>query len=400
MTYGLTPTGFAKKPLDVIKAEVEADLLGGISPVLDLEAAGVLGNFIGTQADRAAELWDQLEALFDAFDPDQNGGLAQDAVCALTGTERDSAKFSKVVCTMNAQAGKTILAGSAAYVQGNPIARFALDADLLGNGSGTQTAGFTATAAGLVQALAGTLNTIATPVDGWISVTNPQDAQLGALVESDTALRKKREQELAASGNSTVDAIRADMLDTANPALQGGTVFQCNVFENVTEATDVNGLPSRAIEVLVYDGLAPTLTNNQIAQAVWNAKGGGIRTFGTASGTATDANGDAQTVFFSRPVQRPIYLAFDLTPGVGYAGDAAIQASLVEYGATFLSGQDVVVSALYPSVFIIGGSLSGVSRLAAIRAGFAASPAGTTDLVIGIRELAIFDSSRITINHV
>src|SRR5262249_46551279 len=84
--------------------------------------------------------------------------------------------------------------------------------EYLGAGTGAVDVAFEADSAGAVGALAGLLTVIVTPVGGWSNAVNLLDATVGELEETDPLLRAKRTAELAATGESTSDAIRAAVL--------------------------------------------------------------------------------------------------------------------------------------------------------------------------------------------
>jgi hypothetical protein len=163
-------------------------------------------------------------------------------------------------------------------------------------------------------------------------------------------------------------------------------------FENVTDALDANGLPPHSFEIVLFDGITPAADNDDIAQAIWDTKAGGIRSFGSASGTATDIAG-SRIVNFTRVTIRPIYVEFDLDiASVGYAGEDAVKAAVAAFPVVI--GQDVVIKKLES----IAVDVAGVEDILATRVGLSASPTNTANLAIGAREIAAFDVSRIVVN--
>jgi hypothetical protein len=85
-------------------------------------------------------------------------------------------------------------------------------------------------------AASGTLTVIETPVARWESAINLLDAVNGRDVESDSALRLRREAEIHAQGNAVAEAIRADVLRVTD-------VTSVTVFANDTDVTDADGVP-------------------------------------------------------------------------------------------------------------------------------------------------------------
>lgn len=388
MSYGITPEGFNAKTLDVIKTEIENDFKATFGQQVNLLPRSNIGQFIGIMCEPLAELWELLETLYAELTADGATGAQLDNVAALTGTVREPPKNSRVLATLTGTAGTTIPAGSVASVAGLGT-RFALAAAVVLPVGGVYVgAEFVAVDTGPKTCPAGTLTEIATPVAGWNSVNNPADAHvLGADLETDAALRLRREQELRAKGNAALEPIRQRVLDADD------TVVQCVVFANDTDVTNVDGLPPHSIEVLVQGGAA-----DKIAQAIFDSKAAGIQTYGSSSGNAVDSEGVTHVMYFSRPTVLNVYVTVDVvTVADDYPADGAaqIKAALVNYADTrFVFGSDVVPSALSSQCF----KVSGVDEVTSVKIGTAPSPSSTSRLVIGSRQLADLDTTRIVVN--
>jgi uncharacterized phage protein gp47/JayE len=401
---GLTIYGFETKTLDDIIAEVEADerdLIG--NPALNVSAPSAIGQINGVIGSKIAELWDLAQAVYAAFDPNSATGQSLASLSLLTGTvKRGATKSQLTAVTVNLNAGVTLAAGSVAHVVNNPDARFVTKTSATNSGGAAANVAvdMEAETAGPVQALAGTLTVIAQPVTGWNSVTNPTDAVVGKDAETDPELRTRRESELAASGSSTVDAMRADILRNLP------VVTSVSVIENVTDVADSDGRPPHSIEVIARGPDAPTTADNDaLAAQVFDSLPEGIQAYGTTTRTVVDSQGQPHTIGFTRPTVRPVYLAFDLVintdPKAGQVypadGDTQVKAAVAAVGDTnYGPGSDVILRRLEVAVF----SVPGVLDITATRAGFTASPVGTVNLVIGAREVADIDTGRITISTV
>lgn len=456
--YGVTSAGFVPKPLSVIKSEVEESLKGIFGAQINLEPRSRFGQLVGILADREALIWELGQAVYKASYPDSAEGASLDEVAGITGTLRLPATYGTVNQVLKGVNGTTVPAGTVFSVAPTSTTRFATLADAtiatlgnrvashayavgdlitqdgnlyacvaagtssgsslspgdwtsqtsldytdgtvhwryLGAGTAAVLAACQAEATGELVAPAGTLTTIETPVAGLASVTNPLDAAPGRPIETDAALRVRREAELRAEGNGAVDAIRArvDKVDG---------VTSCTVFENPTDATDGDGLPPHSIEVLALGG-----DSQAILEAVWASKAGGIATYGSTSGTVEDGAGVAHTVKFSRPTEEPVYITVAVTTDGDFPADGAaqIKAALVSYalgelldaaGAPiyrgYLPGDDVVTSKLYVPI----ETVSGIVDVTSIHIGLAPSPGSSANIAITLRQLATFDTSRITV---
>jgi uncharacterized phage protein gp47/JayE len=442
MSFGLLTTGFVPKTLTDIKADLEAAFQAAFGESIDLAPQGPFGQIIGILAERYAELWEVAQAVNAAFDPDAASGTRLVAICALTGTVPRSATASTVVATFTGTPGTflnsgrtasvavtmvrfdttqsaTILAATAwaalfGYVLGDRVTNGGNIYVCVTAGTSAGSGGPTTTAAditdgtthwkfvgagtgfvdvpaacevtGPVPAVTGTLVNIETPVAGWSAVNNLADAVLGRAVETDDQLRARRQQELAGTTSGTVDALRTHVLEGVTG------VTTCLVFQNDTDSTNGDGLPPHSVEVLVLGG-----ADQDIRDAIWANLAAGITTYGSTTGTVTDAEDGSQTyeVDFSRPTTHDIYADCRYTYDAATFpadGDAQVQAALLAFGEAFQVGQDVVSSRLGAQVFRIPGLLD----VTHMYIGTSPSPVTTTTITMGLRDLAVFDSSRIT----
>src|SRR4051812_38792691 len=126
MAWGLTPDGFVAKTLEEIEAGMVQKQRDNIDASIDTSQYGLVGQLNGIVASEIAAVWELGEAVNDSQDPDKAAGVSQNGLYALTGTTREDAESSLVVCDSTLQPGTTIPAGDAiASVVGNPSARFA-----------------------------------------------------------------------------------------------------------------------------------------------------------------------------------------------------------------------------------------------------------------------------------
>jgi uncharacterized phage protein gp47/JayE len=450
-SYGLTAAGFVTKPLDVSKSEIEAAFQATFGAQVDLGADGPIGQLIGILAERETGLWELAQAVEAALDPDRAEGSSLIALAALTGTIPLSPTKSKVTLTLTGTNGTVVAAGkqasipvagtkfettasatlasltawasSTAYAVGARRSNGGNSYICTANGTSAGSGGPTTTAADITdgtvhwryigpgtaaadvaaqsldygpkQGLSGTITTIETPVSGWSGVNNLTDAVLGRNEETDASLRLRREQELRAQGNAALDAIRADVLGVDG-------IISCRVFENISSTTDGDGLPPKSIEVVAHYandvGSPDATTDDAIRETIFASKAAGIETYGGVTGTVEDAAGVLHTVKFSRPTEKDVWVIVNVTKNADtfpLDGATQIKQALLDYAADrYTIGTDVIQSALYAPVF----GVSGVEDVTSILIGLSNPPTLSANLVIGSRELAVLDSSRITVN--
>lgn len=482
IVYGLTPEGPVSKPLSVVVDELQTDFLAILGDSAGTEQDGtipldsVAGQHITLLSDGFGEMWDLWQATVAILDPNSAADAKLDALCSLTGTTREPKTFSTVTVTatgtpltvlnmsrviktsdtgarfvtaeMETITALTAWAALTPYIVGDRRTNFnrayqcitagtsagsggptttATDITdgtvhwkYLGEGTGAVDISCEAESAGPVGALAGALTVISTPVSGWSSVINLLDATPGSNQETDPALRARREAELAGQGGSTADAIRAKVLavneGSTDPDHQPPTTV--TVFYNDTDSTDADGLPPHSVEVLAQGG-----TDQDIIQAIWDAVGAGTATYGNqVAGTATDSEGNPQTVYWSRPVEVPMYVTatakYDSAQWPSGSDSLVAQAalsSLLTYGEQQVQiGVDVRLTKLAaaimtgPSATDDNGlavapapsgsaAVTGLLEIDPIYFGTSASPVANTAVAISRRQIATFDSSRCTI---
>lgn len=78
MSYGVVSTGFSRKPLAVILAEIEARLITEFGAEVIQTSQSPLGQINGLMADVIAELWEQAEDVYQSYDPEQAEGARLD----------------------------------------------------------------------------------------------------------------------------------------------------------------------------------------------------------------------------------------------------------------------------------------------------------------------------------
>lgn len=390
MPYGIVATGWNSKPLQTIKAELEAAERAVFGNQIDTSATSVLGELNALISDRLAELWQLGQASYTGVFPDGASGLALDLLCAITGVARKPATYTEVQVTLTGVGGTVIPGGSQVSVAGVGT-KFQTLGGTIGGG-GTVTLTFQALTTGPVVAPAGTLTVIETPVSGWVSATNALDQSiLGTDIETDQALRLRREQSLRALGGASLDAIRAGIFEVPN-------VTSAEVFENNSDSTDGSGLPPHSFEAVVYGG-----TDQAVREKIFERKAAGVATFGNVTGTVTDGSGDTHTVNFSRPVVLDVYVKLTVYVSAGAPANLAdlIKQAIAAYGdLNYRVGSDVIAHALIPTVFGVSPTIKNCSEvlIGTIGAGFPTTqPVSSTTIAATNHEIATMDTSRIDV---
>jgi len=352
MTYGITSSGFVIKPLENVISDVSASIQANIDPGIDVGATSVIGNIIAPLSNEIADLWDVANAIYSAFDPAAASGVPLDNLCDLTGVVRLPATYSTVTGTARLTNGTTLPVNSQASVSGDTSTIFTTIEQIV-NSSGI-TANFPvkmrAVVTGPQVANSGTLTVIQTPVSGWVSITNAADAILGTNIESDSALRLRRFEELTAQGKSTLEAVKADLLAVA-------AVTDVVVFENQTLVTDGNSTPGKAFQSVVLGG-----TNADVAAAILASGPLGIQPYGTTSVNVTDSQGIVHAIGFTRPTTIRLYCETTvLTDPALFPADGVtkIKAALAaKLSSMCRIGDDAIRTQLYSPIYTVPGILN------------------------------------------
>lgn len=238
--------------------------------------------------------------------------------------------------------------------------------------------------AGAVEAETNSLTSIITPRLGWDSVYNPFPATTGRSVETDEELRLRFRETKFERASSTVDSIYSAIRNLNN-------IEEVVVYENDTDVTDANGIPSHSFMPIVLGG-----SDEDIAQAIWDNKPIGIRSFGTTNTIIYDSQGFAHNIAFKRPTPVSIYITMTLVKDQNYpgSGNDDIRSALIQFFEdNFGIGDDVIYSRLYTPINSVPGHY--VSNL---RIGTSPTPTGTSNISIAYDQIATISSVNILIN--
>lgn len=439
---GLTASGFVIKTVEDLLDEINTAIKSAFGNSVDV-TGGVMARFTAIIVDRLAELWELGEAVYSSTNPNGATGARLDDVSALTGTTREEATNSTVTLTLtgtnttvipigsrasvvdlgdefettesatlatltswaalttyalgdrrtNASRSYVVITAGTSAASGGPTTTSSDITDgtvhwrYLGEGTAADDAAAQSVETGPIIAASGDITEIETPVSGWQSVINLLDADLGQDEEVDEDLRVRRLLELARPGTSPINAIRADLL-------QVDGVTNVTVFHNNTDTTDVDGVPPHSVEALVTGG-----ADQDIWDQLLDSVAGGILTYGTEVGTSSDDEGNAHEMMFSRPDEIEIYVDVFVTYDAGtypLDGDDQIKAAIVAYGDVQPTGKNAVASSIGAQAFTVAGVLD----VTLVEIGTAPSPSSSTTIEISKREIAVHDTSRITVTSV
>lgn len=366
MTYGIGPDGFAVKPLAQVVTDLGTAMQQNV-PTADLSTDSIESKIVAIFAGPIAELWALSGQAFNAFNRQDVEGAGLDNLGDLTGTPREGSSYTQVPCTLTLTAGTYPPGTLVANVAGSPAFTFSNPQAVVSAGGETSVTMQATTIGTTATVNPGTLTQITAPVTGWTSITNAvAQSQQGAEAELDPLYAIRQEEELADQGSCTAPAMAAALIQLGASQSPPVTVA-ASVYENTSNApVTISGLtiPAHGMAPVVFDGFTPGLTNNQIAEVVWQNKPGGIPLSGTSVGTYVDPEFGVQTVPFSRPTQVPLFIIVTVVPlpNVAFSQlQTSIPAALAAAAiAPTLAGAVAPIGQLSPGASVIGSQLQAV----------------------------------------
>ena len=324
------------------------------------------GQWLGVIAQGYNDVNNAFVAVYNSYSPATAQGTALSSNVKINGLQRETPSNSSADVSIIGVAGTEINNGIISDENGN---QWSLPSYVLVPSGGVIVVTATCLVVGAIVAVANTITTITTPTRGWQTVTNPEDAVVGAPVEQDPALRARQTTSTALPAQTIIEALEGELGNITG-------VQQARVFENNTGSTDGNGIPAHAIACVVEGGDAMTIAN-----AINVQKTPGAPTYGTTSEIVVDPNGVPKTVYFTVPTIEQILVEIFLTPLTGYTatiGDAIVAAIVAAINAE--------------GIYANQGTLY---RTPLIGTAYSAGPAGTyiiTDIQIAISPNAVGDS--------
>ncbi len=256
-----------------------------------------------------------------------------------------------------------------------------MQAGQLPNGTGFALA----TVSGPVSAPAGSLSVIEDTLTGWNAIVNPTDAVEGSNIESDADLKARRISQFSKIGRSTPGAIRSKLLEVTG--VESATVRYNN------KATTIDGIPPKSVKAYVLGG-----EPEDIGAMLYDSVAAGILTVGDESYEYQDTDGYFHTMSFSRPNLVEVYvkIVVQKLPENLWPSDAsaALKAQAVAYGDTLGMGSDVIV---YPRLISYLNILQSVIEGMELFVGLAPNPSSSDRIEIDAQDIAVFDTSRVTV---
>lgn len=405
---GLTPDGLVIKSVAEIRSEIGVALQGapGFGPGVNLDFDGPNGQMIGAFAIQLGDAWEALGQTHDSRNPDAAEGVNLDVVTSSVGVTRLPATKSQVLLTLAGDPFTVLPAGRIVRIPNG--ARFIISLEItLDVGGDAVDVLALAEFAGPVTGIAGAVDEIVTAVAGWDTATNPADVIAGRDREEDSALRPRRERSLQIVGAGPDQAIRSNVEESGDLAVQAVIVIS----NRETAPVDALGIPIHAFRTVVWPAPAdPTL----IARAIYESMPSGIRPEGSTTVIITDSQGKSQSVQYSVASEFVLHLEAIITKTSLYPadGDQLVEDALMLAYAGQNALDVIVQPPLQPGddVLILDGTceiakkVSGVAVIPGITAielrakfGGAPGPGDVVNLAVELDEIATLARVNITV---
>lgn len=287
------------------------------------------------------------------INPNLAGGVALDAILALTGTQRITAQFTTVAAILTGQPGAPVPALSQAQeIVNNEV--FELIADVVLDLTGTAVGEFRALNSGAISCLANTLTKVVSGVLGWETVNNPDAGNLGETTQSDVQARAERNVTLAAQGASLAEAIISQLYLTEG-------VTRVSFRENISSSTEVIGgvtMIPHSIYAVVEGG-----TDFDVATSIALKKSGGCAYNNGLGDNISQLitqpfSGQVQDILFDRPLLVQILVQITVTPPASIQDPTSIvKQAILDYQDGLIPGMGKLNIGTPVSAFELGAAV-------------------------------------------
>ena len=343
------------------------------------------GQLLGVYSLALSDLNAAAVAAYNAFSPATAQGNGLSSVVKINGLRRKLPSRSQAEVRIGGVVGTVIRNG----IVSDGTTRWTFP-EVTIPPAGVVTVTATAEVDGAIQAAAGTITQISTPVRGWQTATNPLAAIEGRPVESDAELRIRQTRSVAKPSQSLWESMYAALWQLDGVRRVAG-------YENPTHEYDANGLPPHSVCYVVEGGDAEA-----IGQTLLLYKNPGCNTVPDSTTsppfpspqdvhlTIKDYTNDWRKINFYRPKYRRIKVAISLEPGVGWSADvqAQLKAAVVTYINGLAIGADVSYFRLSSPINMCNKAFVDAYNVTDIQISADAAPPARADIEIGFREAA------------
>lgn len=276
--YGVTPTGFNVKRLADSLAELKAGLRAELGDSLNVEDEAPFGQIAGLAAAMDSELWEAMEAVYNAQYPNTAEGISLDNAVGIIGiTEKPTTESTVAIQKLFGTVSTLVPLGTVFSVSGNSSARFVTDTNvtLVAGTDEVQTITFSATPTSGVFKLTlddettaninwnDTATTIQTVLRGFVALSDVTvtGSFAAGFVTTFTGSDGIQSQTLMTTSDNTLDAGGAVTI-TVTETTPGVSQGEVSMTAETAGATPV---PARSL--IVIETAVAGLTSGKNSQA-------------------------------------------------------------------------------------------------------------------------------------
>lgn len=341
----LTNKGFERTRLVDRIYQLQAKARAIFGQDIDLSSDTMDGQHLGLFSEAVADIDELAELVWQSFDPDFATGASLSRLAKINGIERNQGAYSVATLTLTGKPNTLIPKGSIVSNESGSVKVYTINDARIDVG-GLAEVNASPDTTGAIQASAGTLNHIKSPIYGWTTVTNTNSMTVGKVRETDQDLRLRRRASVSKGNRNMTESLWASLSN-----LEG--VIEVAVLENASGEVDSRGLPAHSIHTVISGG-----DDLAIANEIWINKTAGTVLAGMNTVTINDFMGGTQDIKFSRPLSVPVKVKVNITPRAGwsYKSAAQIRDVLFDYiNSSQRVGEELISSGLYSPLNEIGG---------------------------------------------
>lgn len=343
----ITENGFTRRTFDEILNDKIAKAKELFGEDIETSELTPLGKFIRINAYDQALTEEEAELIYYSIFPNTAIGTSLDRLCVFAGIKRNAATKSQYTVTLTGSAGETIPSG---FLVGTESGiNYSTMEDVTISESGTVEVAVECVENGEIgNVVVQAINTIVNPSADVESVIGTKLITKGEETESDYELRKRFNEAKEGLGSCNEVAIKAALLRVP-------TVTHAGIIVNETDETDEAGRPPRSFECFVNGG---NDYHEEIAEAIFDKKPLGIKTYGTVAQQHIDDGGYSHIINFSHTTNAPVYVRIAIKTSVEFEGNTGkreIKQNLETYIDNVGIGNSVILSSLYGQIHKVTG---------------------------------------------
>ncbi|UQW98192.1 baseplate J/gp47 family protein [Rummeliibacillus sp. G93] len=350
----LTSKGYKRESYEDIleRLDVKAKELFGQDA--NTGARSALGILLRIMAFVLALVWQDNENVYYSGFRKTAEGRQLDALLPYAGITRNPATYADGPVVFSGAPGTPIEMGFTVGKE-NETLYYTLEDAVIGPDGMVSVDVICQVSGAIGNADAGQINQIINPIDGLEGVTNPIAFTNGKEQETDQEVRERADTTVEGLGSGTTASIRTELLEVSG-------VRAAYVDENYNDEANIYGTPSRAIQAFVLGG-----SDEDVAQAVFKKKAGGIKPFGQTFVTILDDAEQPHQVGLTRAQTVQIYAKVTLKTNNSFESDGQNQVikAIVQYiggtdaeSNTYIGlnmGEDVILSKLIAKLYGVNG---------------------------------------------